>query len=160
MSVDWADLSTASKLLLAAGLLLFIDLFLAWQKVCIDLGAIGAGERCGSQSGWHGVGVIVGLLTLALIVWEALQLLKMHEGWSLPITAALISVALSVGIVIFTVIKFLADNEARHWPAWIGLLLAIAIAVGAWMKYSEEPGPVTTSPPEPPPAPPPAAPPA
>ena len=31
-------------------------------------------------------------------------------------------------------IKFLVDNESRHWPAWIGLILAILIAVGGYLR--------------------------
>jgi len=33
------------------------------------------------------------------------------------------------------VIKFFVDNEFRHWPAWICLILAIVIAVGAWLRW-------------------------
>jgi hypothetical protein len=37
-------------------------------------------------------------------------------------------------LAIFTVIKFLADNEFRTFWAWLGLILAIATVVGAWMN--------------------------
>jgi hypothetical protein len=55
------------------------------------------------------------------------------------------------------VIKFLVDNAARHWPAWIGLILAIVIAVGGWMRWSgDAPKEIEMkkSPASPPPAPP------
>lgn len=32
-------------------------------------------------------------------------------------------------------IKFFVDDEFRHWPAWICLILAIVIAVGAWLRW-------------------------
>jgi uncharacterized membrane protein len=65
-------------------------------------------------------------------------------------------------VLLFTVIKFLVDNEARHWPAWIGLILAIVIAVGGYLRYAgDEVNEINVSkaPPAapPPPAEPPAA---
>jgi uncharacterized membrane protein len=34
------------------------------------------------------------------------------------------------------VIKFLVDNEARHWPSWVGLILAIVIGFGGFLRWS------------------------
>ena len=129
-----ADLSTATKLLLGASVLMFIDLILAWQKLDLPDPVPDV-----TRSGWAGWGTLVGLLTVALIVWEALQLtdLLRRQNLTLPVAAGLISAALAAGILLFTIIKFIADNEARAWPAWVGLLLAIAIAIGGWLKYQE-----------------------
>ncbi len=163
-----ADLSTATKLLLGAGVLMFIDLFLSWQKACVDTPI---GDVCGSQSGWHGWGTIVGILVLALIAWEVAQLLGLLANVNIPVAATIVSAALAAGILLFTILKFLADNEERSWPAWLGLLLAIAIAVGGWMKWKEtperaaytpspSPSPPSSPPPPPPPGDPPPPPPA
>ena len=46
----------------------------------------------------------------------------------------MITAALAVLLAVFTVIKFLADNEFRTFWAWLGLILAIVIVVGAWMN--------------------------
>jgi hypothetical protein len=151
-----ADLSTATKVLLGAGVLMFIDLFLSWQKVCVS--APGFPEACGTRSGWAGWGVLVGLLVIALIVWEGITLAGMASNLNVPIAASVLSAGLAAAILLFTIIKFLADNEARSWPAWVGLILAIAIAVGGWLKYSEAPAAAPTATSEPPPAPPPAPP--
>jgi hypothetical protein len=156
-----ADLSTATKVLLGAGVLMFIDLFLAWQKVCVS--APGFPETCGTRSGWAGWGTLVGLLVVALIVWEAITLAGIASNLNVPVAASIVSAALAAGILLFTIIKFLIDNEARSWPAWLGLLLAIAIAVGGWLKYKETPEtamatPAGPPPPAPPPAPPPVPP--
>ena len=150
-----ADLSTATKLLLGAGVLMFIDLFLSWQKQCVDTPI---GDVCGSQSGWHGWGTLVGILVIALIAWEVAQLLNLLANMNIPVAATMVSAALAAGILLFTILKFLVDNEARSWPTWIGLLLAIAIAVGGWMKWKETPEPAAayTPPSAPPPPPPPA----
>ncbi len=152
-----ADLSTATKVLLGAAVLMFIDLFLSWQKECVDTPI---GDVCGSRSGWAGWGVAIGLLTIALIAWEVINLLGLARNITLPVAAGIISAALAAGILLFTIIKFLADNESRSWPMWVGLLLALAIAVGGWLKYkeTEEAAPATagpsagSAPPPPPPA--------
>lgn len=155
-----ADLSTATKVLLAAGVLMFIDLFLSWQKQCVDTPI---GDVCGSQSGWHGWGTLVGLLLVALIAWEAITLAGIASNLNVPVAASIVSAALAAAILLFTILKFLVDNEARSWPSWVGLLLAIVIAVGGWLKYKETPdtamapaGPPPPAPPSAPPPPPPA----
>ena len=81
-------------------------------------------------------------------MWEIVQLadLLRTQNINIPFAAGLVSAALAAGILIFTIIKFLADNEARSWPAWVGLLLALAIAVGGWMKWKETPEPVAYTP--------------
>jgi hypothetical protein len=154
-----ADLSMATKVLLGAGVLMFIDLFLSWQKQCVDTPI---GDVCGSASGWHGWGTLVGLLVVALIVWEAITLAGIASNLNVPIAASIVSAALAAGILLFTIIKFLIDNEARSWPSWVGLLLAIVIAVGGWLKYKETPegAPAMRAEPPPPPPPPAAPPPA
>ena len=157
-----ADLSTATKVLLGAAVLMFIDLFLAWQKVdnpspLPDFTA----------SGWEGLGVLIGLLVIALIVWEGITLAGISQNFNLPVAASIISAALAAAILLFTLIKFVGDDEFRSWPAWVVLLLAIAIAIGGWLKYKETPAamagpsphePPASPPPPPPPAPPPAPP--
>jgi len=119
-------MSRSSQLLLGAGLLLFIFLFFDWQQAC-------AANFCVGRSGWHGWGVLVGILVIALLVWEAIQVLGVKL--ELPIKAAILSAALAAGVLLFTVIKFLVDNEVRHWPSWVGLILAIAIGAGGLLRW-------------------------
>ncbi len=128
-----STLSNGSKVLVAASAVLFIDLFLSWQKAC-------AGELdiCASRSGFHGIGVLVGLLVLALIAWEIAQLTGNAPATSVP--AALISAGLGGAIMLFTIVEFLTRDQARHWPAWLGLILAFAIGYGAWERFNEAGG--------------------
>lgn len=148
---QWAGLSKGTQVLLVAGLLLFIDSFLAWQEYCVSAGGFHA---CGSQSGWHGIGVLMGLLVIALLIWEGLQIAGVTNQWQLPVSAVLISVGLAALTALITIIKFLVANDFRHWPAWVGLILGIVIAGGAWLKYTEAPTMAPSTPSTPPPAPP------
>lgn len=119
-------LPVARQLIGAAAALLVIDLFLNWQQVCVNSPI---GSVCASRSGWHGIGVLAGLLALATVAWEIVRLVE--RAPELPIAPDLASAAAAGATALMTLILFLDHNEARHWPAWIGLLLAIALAVGA-----------------------------
>ena len=114
------------QLALGAAAVLLIDLFLAWQQVTAEgpFGTVSA-----SRSGWHGIGVLVGLLAVALLAWGALRILDRTP--ELPVDADLVSAGLAAATGLFALIEFLSHDEARHWPAWIGLLAALALAAGA-----------------------------
>ena len=127
----WNGLSTAAKVLLVAGLLMFIDLFLDWQQVSI--GPITAGA-----TGWAGgLGVITGLLVIALLLWEGAQLAGVTANLTVPV--ALVSAGLAAGVALFAIIEFFTHDEVRHWPAWVGLILGIVIAVGGWLRLQTGP---------------------
>ena len=132
-SFDMSKMSTASKILLGGGVLFLIDTFLPWQRVCVDLGALG-GNVCGSASGASGIGIINLLLALALVVWEGLAI----AGVNLPgVPKTRISVALAGGIVVFTLLKILVDSEALFLFAFVGIVLALVIGYGGWMRWQE-----------------------
>src|SRR3954470_20594603 len=114
-------MSRSSHLLVWGGLALFILLFFDWQQVSTQIGTYGA-------TGWHGWGTLVGILTIALVAFEIALLVGVTMS-QLPVKAAMISAGLAAAILLFTIIKFLVDNEFRHWPAWIGLIAAVLIGV-------------------------------
>ena len=107
--------------------LLLIDSFLNWQEVSV-LG-VSAGVNA-----WHGWGVLVGLLTIVLLVWLVARLAAVDIP--LPVSDALAGAVLGALILLSTLIKVLVDNEFRTVWAWIGLLLAVVIAVGAWLQVT------------------------
>ena len=123
--MDISKLSHGAKLIIAGTIVFLIVSIFNWQEV--DIGIASAG-----RSMWHGWGVLAGLLAIALLVWEAIRLANVNVA--LPVTPAMTSAALAVLLAIFTVIKFLADNEFRTFWAWLGLILALAIVVGAWLN--------------------------
>lgn len=129
-------LSRGLQLMLVGSILLLIDSFFDWQHVEVKVAGNTIAE--GGNSGWHGVGFIMGLLTIVLLVWLLVRLADVDIN--LPLSEAMTAALLAFLILLFTVIKFLADNEARHWPAWVGLILAILIAVGGWLAVQEAGG--------------------
>lgn len=115
------------QLMLVGGVLLLIDTLLNWQEVTV-LG-ISAGVNA-----WHGWGILVGLLTILLLVWLVAHIAT--ADIRLPVSDTFAGAALGALILLFTLIKILVDNEFRTVWAWIGLVLAGLIAVGAWLQVT------------------------
>jgi hypothetical protein len=115
---------------LGGGVLYLILSFLDWQQVSAF--GITAG-----RSEWTGFGIIAGLVAIALLVWEGARLfgVKVPLG---ELSEGLVSVGLALLLALFTVITFLTHGTARHWPAWIGLIVALAIAGAAGVRARNE----------------------
>lgn len=118
------------QMVVGGSVLYLIISFLDWQQV--SFGGLTAGVN-----EWHGVGVVAGLLVFAVLLWEAARYfgVKIELG---SLSPGLISVSLALLLLVFTVITFLSHSTARHWPAWIGLVLSIVIAVGAVRRAKAE----------------------
>jgi hypothetical protein len=131
-------LGRGAQLMLIGGVLLLIDLFLPWQDFGNEFSdAVGVDA---SFSGWRGFGgVMVGLLTIVLLAWLIVRLASVDIP--LPVSTAMSAAIIGTLILIFTVIKLLTilGDEATIW-AWLGLVLAIVIAVGAFQTVNEAGG--------------------
>ena len=121
-----AELNHGAKVVLATAIAFLIISFFNWQEV--DLGAFGEA----GVSMWHGVGWIAGLLAIALIIWQAIRLTNFNL--EIGVGPAMVTAFLAVLLLLFTVIKFFADSEFRTWAAWVGLIFALIICIGAWMN--------------------------
>jgi len=132
-------LGRGAQLMLVAGVLLFISLFLPWQD--FDVGGIA--DELGVDatfSGWRGfAGVMLGLLTLVTLAWLVVRLLSVNIP--LPVSTAMTGALLGVLVAAFGIIKLLSilGDEQTIW-AWIGVILAILVAVGAYMQVQEAGG--------------------
>jgi hypothetical protein len=116
------SLPLGRQLVLGAGVLLLIDTFLPWQAVSIF-----------SANAWHGFwGVLLGLMTIALVAWVAARAF----GVALPenVPDGLVTLALGALILVFAVIKNLADDYSA-WGSYVGIVLAAAVAYGAWLTF-------------------------
>jgi hypothetical protein len=127
---DMSKMSTADKILLGAGILYIIDVLLPWQRDCVEIAGL---SGCDSASGASGIGILNLLLAIALVAWEGMSLANVE----INAPRALISAGLAGGIVLFTILKILVDSESIYLFAWIGLILAIVIGYGGWMRWQE-----------------------
>ncbi len=133
------ELGRGAQIMLIGAVLLLIDLFLPWQD--FDIGGIA--DELGvdaSFSGWRGfAGVLLGLLTIILLAWLIVRLASVNIP--LPVSTAMTGGLLGTLILIFGIIKILSilGDETTIW-AWVGLILCVVIAVGAWRTVQEAGG--------------------
>ena len=123
-------LSRGTQLMLVSGVLLLIATFLPWQSFDLP-------EPFGevNRSAWNGFwGVVLGLLVLVLLAWLVARIAAVNIP--LPVSSAMTAGVLGTLILFFAVIKNIVDDESTIW-SYIGVLLAIGVAVGAWMQIQE-----------------------
>jgi len=119
------------QLMLVGSVLLLIDTFLNWQSIDTPIGSFG-------RSAWHGLGgVLLGLLVIVLLAWLIVQLAAVDV--QIPVSASLIAAFLGFLILIIAVLKNLVDDYSSFW-SYVGIVLAIVIAVGAWMQVQSTGG--------------------
>ena len=127
------ELTTGAKLVLGATIAFLIVSFFNWYEA--DLG--GLEDIAGVDAGvslWNGVGVIAGLIAVVLLVWQAIRLANINL--EIGMTPAMITTALAALLLLFTLIRVIDGYELadRTIWLWLGLALAVLIAVGAWMN--------------------------
>jgi hypothetical protein len=132
-------LGRGMQLMLVGAVLLLIDLFLPWQKYTgpgADFIEAAGGDT--SLSAFHGVGGwLLALLTVVLIAWIVARLAAVEIP--IPVSAAMTAGVLAFVILIVAVLKALVDDYSG-WAAWVGIVLAVLIAVGAWLQIQESGG--------------------
>ena len=130
-----SQLSRGMQIMLAAGVLLLIDTFFRWQEVS---GSIAGVEFSSGANAWHGFwGVVMGLLTIVLLAWVIARIAAVDIP--LPVSTAMVSATVAIVIFLFALIKNLADDYSTFW-SYLGVVLAAAIAVGAWLEVQEAGG--------------------
>jgi len=124
-------LNTGAQVILGAGVLFLIFSFFNWFEVK---------HTSYGESMWHGIGVITGLLLVAVLAWEGLK--AANVSLKVGISSTMVTGGLSVLLLLFTFIRFIdkpgggfadAFVDRTVW-SWIGLVLAIVIVGGAWLN--------------------------
>ena len=128
---DLSKMSTASKILMGGGIAYLIVLFLPWQRGCAEVA--GFEGVCVNVGGTAGIGILNLLLVIGLLAWEGMALANVN----IQAPRALISAALAGAIVVFTLLKILIDSESLYLFAFLGVLLALVIGYGGWMRWQE-----------------------
>jgi len=123
-------LSREAQVVLGGSALFVIISFFDWQQVSFDGFTVG-------KTLWHGFGILDVLVAIALLLWEAGRAFdfKIELG---SFTPGMISAGLELLLVVFTVIIFLDWSQARHWPEWLGLVLALVIAGFGFVRAKAE----------------------
>lgn len=126
-------LSRGTKLVLAAGPVLFFSLFFNWQTLKIDYGPAGIASQ--PQDGWDVWGLLIGMLVIAaitLVVLVRVSDVEMSEEvpWE--------SVAFGLGVASFAlaVLKSLTDANST-WASYGFVALAGLLAAGTYLNWAE-----------------------
>ena len=127
-------LPRGTKLVLASGVLLFFDLFFTWQTLPLDFGR--AGRAVAPLDGWDAWGLLIGLLTMALVALVIIVHLTDLE-LSPDVPWGLITLGVATAVFVLTVVKNLTDAESAL-ASYVGIVLAALAVVGAYMTRAEE----------------------
>jgi hypothetical protein len=149
---DMATMALGSKIIMVAGILLLVDSFLKWQKVCF--GFAGVQTVCGGATAWAGsgsfFGLLMGLALIVLLIFEGTRLANVNMN--LPITPTKTSAYLAFAVGVCAILKIIFVLTSVIKPSlfgWIGLVLALVVAYGGYLQFK---APETASPAAPPPA--------
>lgn len=145
--MDANNLRTGEKIAGAAGLALFIIMFIGWwgaPEVSVDLGSdlgtvtAGGGE---SANAWQAADFLDLVWALTAITGVALALIALSQTrTNLPV--ALSALVTGLGILsVLTIVYRLIDtplDATRKIGVFLGLLAAAAVAYGGWKAMEEE----------------------
>lgn len=142
--MDLSKLTTGEKVVAGAGILLVIDLlFFPWHK--LDLGILSV-SRTAIESPKAFWGVLALLLTIAVVAAVLVTRLTTARLPALPVPFGQAVFFAGIGVLALLVIKLALETDFLGFGAWLGLLLAAALAYGGFMMRQEE-GTATGPPP-------------
>jgi len=118
------------QLMLVGGVLLLIDTFLHWQEVSAKVAGVTIVSA--GVTAWHGFwGIIMCLALVALLAWMVARLAGVKIP--LPFSDTMLAAGLAAIVLLFALIKSLADDYSTKW-SYIGIVLAGVLAAGAWLE--------------------------
>jgi hypothetical protein len=131
-------LSVGGKIILIAGLVLFIAGFLPWYS--IDLGPFGDVTRNGWESPgaiWSMLAIVIGLAMAVMVVLKDLTDVEIPDnvgGVSWP----KIYLGAGVATLLLLIIKFLNESSHMGFGFYVGILAALALAAAGGLLFREE----------------------
>lgn len=126
-------LPTGPKLVLVAGPLLFFTLFFTWQKLVVDYGRAGNGERL--LDGWDAWGLLLLLLIAAVVTVTVLRYLTEVE-MSPDVPWERVILGLGAAIFLVAAVKNLRDAESTY-ASYAFVAVAGVVALGAYENWAE-----------------------
>jgi hypothetical protein len=126
-------LSRGTKLVLAAGPVLFLSLFFSWQTLKIDYGPAGIATQ--PQDGWDAWGLLIAMLVIAAVT--LVVLVRMSEvEMSEEIPWETVTLGLGVATFALAVLKNLTDASST-WASYGFVAIAGLLAVGTYLNWAE-----------------------
>jgi hypothetical protein len=135
-----ADFGAGTKVLLVSGPLLLVSLFLTWQATPVDFGKNGTVTQ--RLDGWDFWGLVIALATLAVLILAVMR----ERDDDLAFDPRVSRVVLGLGCLVLAaaVLKSFRDSDSA-WGSYLGVILAGAVAVGAYLDSAHEREPRATA---------------
>jgi hypothetical protein len=131
-------LSVGEKIILPAGVVLFIVGFFPWYSV--DLGPLGTYTRSGWESPgaiWSILAILVGLAMAGVVVVKNLGTVEVPDnvgGFTWP----KIHLGAGVAAVLFVLVKLANESSHMGFGFYVGIIAAAALAAGGFLMFREE----------------------
>jgi hypothetical protein len=124
-----------SKVVFLLSIVFLLEMLAPWQRVCAITSGGDDPRVCGWTTAYAGSnwGRYAALLAIAILIWELLPIVIPRLGmrsWAPAIVTAILATAL----VVCTILELIIDNEFQTAWAWVGLAIALAILLTAYIR--------------------------
>ena len=136
--MDFKKITQGERIVLIAGVLLIIDLlFFPWHK--IDLGGLVGVDvtRTGVQSPNSFYGVIALLITVVMVGQIIAAKLANATLPAMPVTWGQVHLIAGIVVLVVLLIKLIVETDFLGFGAYLGILLAAALAFGGFTVNKE-----------------------
>jgi hypothetical protein len=138
--MDFSKLTLGDKIVLGAGGLLILDLlFFPWHK--ISVASIVDVNRTGVQSPNSFYGVLALLLVLVMVAQVVVSKLTGAKLPEIPVPWPRVHLIAGVAVFVLLLLKLLVETRFLGFGAFLGLILAAAVAFGGYTISREAPHP-------------------
>lgn len=130
-------LSLGEKIIVLAGVVLFIDGFLPWYSVDIGIASF-------SRNGWQSPGAIWSILAILIgMAMAGVVVLKNFTEAAIPDNVSgfswpKIHLGGGVAALVFVLIKLLNESSYMGFAFYVGIIAAGALAVAGFLMYRQE----------------------
>ncbi|HUR22767.1 MAG TPA: hypothetical protein VMZ73_02740 [Acidimicrobiales bacterium] len=136
--MDFSKLTLGNKIVLGAGVLLILDLlFFPWHNVSV--GGIVDVNRTGVQSPNSFYGVLALLLALVMVAQVVVSKLTTAKLPDIPLPWSRVHLIAGIAVLALLLLKLLVETSFLGFGAFLGLILAAALAYGGYTISQEGP---------------------
>jgi hypothetical protein len=133
VSMDFSKIKNGQKIVLGAGILLIINLFLPWYRV--DLGAFGSASVNAFDTFLAWFGSFLAIAAAVIIALKVFANMKANAG---SLKAEHLAFGLAVLGFFFIFLRMVTETHFMFIGLWIGLIVSAILAFGTFLAMKEE----------------------
>ena len=137
--MDFKKITQGERIVLIVGVLLIIDLlFFPWHKIDLGGGLVGVDvTRTGIQSPNSFYGVIALLITVVMVGQIIAAKLANATLPAMPVSWGQVHLIAGIVVLVVLLIKLIVETDFLGFGAYLGILLAAALAFGGFTVNKE-----------------------